>query len=155
MPKLEKHIIIPHKPDQVFGLVADISRYPEFIRWIQSMSVTGERSDAVGDHCVGNAVVGFKGFHERFSTLVSANKAANRITVRLERGPFRHLDNRWTFTETRQGTTRVDFFIDYEFKNPILGMLAKMNTSIAVNKIMQAFMDEADRRFGAPQASLI
>ncbi len=98
--------------------------------------------------CRGTADVTFKGFDERFSTIVRAISLQRRIEVELARGPFRYLRNRWQFDPQGEACTRVHFFIDYEFKNPILGLVARANTRLVVNKIMAAFHAEADRRFG-------
>ncbi|CAI8369764.1 MAG: hypothetical protein CME93_07110 [Hyphomonadaceae bacterium] len=148
MPRLTQTTVIKHQADDLYELVRDIRRYPEFIKWINSMSVRQE--EATTDHysCIGEVAVGFKGFQETFSTRVSANPAKRRIDVELDRGPFRHLRNRWQFDVKSRGVTDVFFFIDYEFKNPLLRLLARTNQSLAVNRIMQAFQSEADRRYG-------
>ena len=99
-------------------------------------------------YCRGEAAVGFKGFTEKFSTDVVADPKERTIRVDLARGPFRRLKNRWALNEHGADDTIVDFFIDYEFRNPVLAMLARANTELAVNKIMSAFKDEADRRYG-------
>jgi coenzyme Q-binding protein COQ10 len=152
LPKLSEQLLIPHEADNLYELVRDIRGYPGFIRWIKKMNVSDETEDGQGAYtCTGEADVHFKGFDETFSTSVKANKLERTIEVRLARGPFRHLKNRWQFdpqpAHLGQTRTRVHFFIDYEFKNPILGMLARSNSRLAVDKIMGAFRAEADRRF--------
>ncbi len=148
MPKVSEQLLIPHDADNLFELVRDIRGYPAFIRWIKTMRVSDEAEDEQGFYtCTGEADVHFKGFDETFSTGVKADKAKRTIEVRLARGPFRHLKNRWQFDPQGENRTRVHFFIDYEFKNPILGMLARTNSRLAVDKIMGAFRAEADRRF--------
>ena len=97
VPRLTRQVSIPHKPDDVFSLVADIKRYPEFIRWIRSMRVTDGGRDGSVHKYRGEADVGFKGFSERFATDVVANAEDRTIKVDLARGPFRHLKNNWTF----------------------------------------------------------
>lgn len=148
MPKLSEQLLIPHEADNLYELVRDIRGYPGFIRWIKTMRVTDEVESEQGAYtCTGEADVHFKGFDETFTTAIKSNKAARTIEVRLTRGPFRHLKNRWQFDPQGEGRTRVHFFIDYEFKNPILGMLARTNSRMAVEKIIGAFRAEADRRF--------
>lgn len=118
------------------------------------MRVSGEREEGDTSHKLGEAVVGFKGFTERFATNVSSNSAEHTVHVKLVRGPFRRLENKWRFTRADADKTRVEFFIDFSFSNPVLRVLARANTSSAVDGIMQAFVDEADKRFGTepPQA---
>ena len=110
------------------------------------MSVSGERSDGPVQHCLGEASVGFRGFSERFATTVEANEDQGTVEANLVRGPFKHLKNRWRFTPVESGT-EIAFEIDYEFSNFILRMLAKNNFQLAVDKIMGAFLAEADRRY--------
>ena len=83
-----------------------------------------------------------------FSTDVEANPDTRTINVELVHGPFRRLKNRWKLEEVSGAGTRIEFFIDYEFRNPVLALLARANTDLAVNRIMKAFQDEADRRYG-------
>ena len=148
MPRVSEQVLISHSADNLYELVRDIRRYPEFIRWIRDVTVSEESGDATSDYsCLGKAKVHFKGFDETFSTFVTADPAARKIEVKLERGPFRHLRNRWQFDPRDEGRTRVHCFIDYEFKNPVLGLLARTNTRLAVEKIIGAFRAEADRRF--------
>ena len=148
MPRVSEQVLIPHSADNLYELVRDIRRYPEFIRWIRSVDVEDEAGDAHSQYtCLGTAAVHFKGFDERFSTHVIGDPDARKIEVKLKRGPFRHLRNRWQFDPRDDGKTRVHCFIDYEFKNPVLGLLARTNTRLAVEKIIGAFRAEADRRF--------
>ena len=111
------------------------------------MSVSQEDDSPAHYRCVGTARVHFKGFDERFATHVTGLPDQRRIDVKLADGPFRHLRNRWQFDDRGDGHTRVHFFIDYEFRNPLLSMLARSNSRVAVAKIMSAFRDEADRRY--------
>ena len=155
MPRVSEQILIPHSAEQLYELVRDIRRYPEFIRWITNVSVDQEEGDAQSSYrCIGTASVHFKGFDEQFSTHVFGDPEARKIDVKLARGPFRHLRNRWQFDPRDDGRTRVHCFIDYEFKNPVLGLLARTNSRLAVEKIMDAFRAEADRRFRSEDQTL-
>ena len=148
MPKLSKQVVIEHRADEVFDLVADISRYPDFIKWIRSMRVSNQREENGVRYYRGEASVGFKGFSETFGTDVAADAEARTISVSLAKGPFKRLKNHWSMTSDGELGTVIDFFIDYEFRNPVLSLLAKANTNLAVNRIMEAFIAEADRRYG-------
>lgn len=148
MPKVSEQVLIPHSAENLYELVRDIRRYPEFIKWIRAVSVSDEKASSEGHYsCLGEANVYFKGFDERFATRVQADPHARRIDVNLARGPFRHLRNRWQFDPREDGKTRVHCFIDYEFKNPVLSLLARTNSRLAVELIIDAFRAEADRRF--------
>ena len=143
---------VPYAPGQMFDLVSDIETYPNFIKWVKALRKSRPRDEGPVHHCVGEAVVGFKGFTERFSTSVAADKDRHTVEVRLVRGPFRKLENDWAFTRTPTGDTQIRFRIDYQFSNPVLAALAVANRDLAVSKIMEAFLREAKRRY-APDVS--
>ncbi|MEO0466722.1 MAG: SRPBCC family protein [Pseudomonadota bacterium] len=148
MPVYSTAVAVPHRREDMFDLVSDIKRYPDFIRWIQTMSVSGMRQEGEVMKCLGAARIGFRGFSERFSTNVTADKNAWTVRADLVRGPFRRLRNDWAFDTLEDGGTRINFHIDYEFSNFVLRMMASNNVDLAVSKIMSAFKAEADRRYG-------
>lgn len=152
MPRLREKLIVRHTPADLYELVRDIRQYPNFIKWIQSLTVSNERIEEDLYKCTGMAFVGFRGFEERFSTHVVGDPDKCQIDVSLDRGPFRHLRNQWRFEQMSDGQTAIHFLIDYEFRNPVLRMLAKANTRLAVDRIMASFMSEADRRYGKPSS---
>lgn len=144
---IERHSVrVSHSVRDMFDLVAGVRAYPDFIPWIKAMRVSRERATD-GERCFrGEALVGFRGFTERFATDVIAREAAQTIDVNLVRGPFRKLKNRWWFREV-DGGTEIDFEIDYEFSNIVLRLLASSNMDYAIKRLMSAFLDEADRRY--------
>jgi len=143
----EKTLTLAHDAGNLFELVSDIRRYPEFIRWIRTMTVSDVHEVDGAWHGLGEAQVGFRGFSERFATRVVADPERLTIRASLVRGPFRYLDNHWSFHRLESGETRIDFTIEYEFRNFMLKMLARNNLDLAVRKIMEAFIAEADRRY--------
>ena len=152
MPRVSEQVLIPHDADDLYGLVLDIRRYPEFIKWITRVEVAQEQGDRTDSYtCLGSASVRFSGFDEKFATYVKGDPIARKIDVKLESGPFRHLRNRWQFDPREDGKTRVHCFIDYEFKNPVLRLLARTNSRLAGEKIIDAFRIEANRRFAKPK----
>jgi len=133
----------------MYELVRDVRRYPEFIKWVKKLSVSNEVRSEVSYSCAAEVAVEFKGFGETFSTDVFGNPSTHTIDVKLRRGPFRHLRNRWQFDRYDEQSTRVHFFIDYEFQNPVLRLLARANARIAADRIIEAFRAEAHRRYGS------
>ena len=153
MPRFTKTLRVPYGPPQCFALVSDIARYPDFIKWITALRVSEVRAAGPGvTECLGEAVVGFKGFTERFTTRVVADEHAQRVTTSLVRGPFRKLFAEWRITESVQGASDVSLEINYEFRNPIIGFLAAANHDLAVDRILNAFLEEAQKRYSAPSA---
>jgi len=156
MPRFSKSARVPYTPAQAFDLVSDIARYPDFIKWITAMRVSDVRLDEAGiTHSRGDAVVGFKGFVERFSTGVVADPAVGTVVASLINGPFRALRAQWTITPLERGGADIALEINYEFRNVLIAMLAAANHDTAVNRIMSAFLTEAQKRYGSgPSASV-
>jgi len=140
--------VLPYTPDQLFALVGDVDRYPEFVPWISSMRTWNARTLADGVETVdAEAGVGFSFLRERFSTRVRRDSAERQIDVNLLSGPFRRLTNTWRFLED-DGGTRVEFDIDFQFKSRLLEGLLAANFHHAVEKLMGCFEDRAKALYG-------
>lgn len=111
------------------------------------MRVFNERETDGRRLYTGEARVGFSGLTETFATDVIADPRSLSIQTSLVRGPFRRLKNDWTFSQREDGSAEVSFHIDYQFKNPILQALLAANFDRAVNALVGAFLQEADRRY--------
>lgn len=146
MTKFHRTVRLDHKPENLFDLVSDIKKYPDFIRWIISMDVDQISDNGPVEVKVGTARVGFSGFTETMSTEVETNSEERTIKVTLIKGPLKHLENTWHF-KAADGGCDIDFFVDFEFRNLLLRALASANFELAVNRIMTAFIAEADRRY--------
>ncbi len=142
-----RSLTVAHRAGDLFELVSDVRRYPDFIKWVKALRVSQERQEGEVRHCLAEAVIVFKGFTERFSTHVSADPAAHAVKVDLASGPFHHLRNNWSITGLPNGKSEVEFHIDYEFRGFFLRTFAAANTEMAVRRIMDAFLDEAARRY--------
>lgn len=141
--------ILPYAPEQLAALVADVSAYPGFVKWVTAMRVWNARDEAPGVTVLdAEAQVGFSFLTERFSTWVRHDRTVPSVEVGLIRGPFRHLKNRWTF-HPDPGGTRLEFMIDFAFKSPILNAMLQANFDRAVSALIGSFEAEARRRYGA------
>ena len=131
--------ILPYRAWDLFILVGDVGRYPEFVPWVTSMTVGEVRAEGEGrDYLEAQAGVGFSFLTERFATSVRRDAGAGTIDVGLLRGPFKRLENRWRFEPLPQGT-RVVFDIDFAFKTRLLDALLVANFDRAVNKLIACF----------------
>jgi coenzyme Q-binding protein COQ10 len=149
VPHFSKSVRVPYSGEQAFELVSDIAAYPDFIKWITAMRVSEMTARQDGSFtCIGEAAVGFKGFVERFTTRVVADPNAGNVVASLVKGPFRKLKAEWTILASNQDGSDISLSIDYDFRNPFIGMLAAANQELAVNKILSAFLAEAERRYG-------
>ncbi|MDP8916671.1 MAG: type II toxin-antitoxin system RatA family toxin [Pseudomonadota bacterium] len=143
--------VLPYRPEQLFDVVADVRRYPEFIPYLNSMRVWEEREEAPGYRTFkAEAKVGFGLFRESFGTLVGANKPSGEIEAYLISGPFHRLENRWKFHEHPQGTV-VDFFIELELKSRLLQSMVDANSDKVTGKIVKGFEARARELYGAPE----
>ena len=129
-----------HRAEQMFDLVADVERYPEFGPLCQALRIK-RRSPGTGggEVLLAEMEVGFKAIRERFLSRVTLDRPRMKILVEYVDGPFSHLENSWVFTETDEGQCRVDFFIAYEFRNRALATLMGSMFDAAFRKFASAF----------------
>ncbi|MGY5805860.1 type II toxin-antitoxin system RatA family toxin [Rhizobium hainanense] len=145
MPQFETHRPVPHSPDQMFDLVADVERYPEFLPLCEALTVRSRKERDGKVLLVADMTVGYKAIRETFTTQVLLNKAERAIDVKYIDGPFKYLDNRWRFTPSDNGGSVIDFFIDYEFKSRILGALMGSMFDRAFRMFTDAFETRASK----------
>ncbi len=134
--------IIPCKKNQLIEMVLDIEKYPEFVPWCIKGEVydKNESIDLItfnGDLKVGKSIL-----NETFSSQVSYHKEKDIIIVTNLDGPLKHLKNEWKFKEINN-STQLEFFIDFELKNPILNGIMKKSFQLGLNKIAKAFEERA------------
>ena len=144
MPRFETTRPVRHAPTVMFDLVADVERYPEFVPMCEAL-VIRRRSEAHGQQVLlADMSIGYKMIRETFTTKVELDRANQAIRVTYVDGPFKHLENRWTFLPRPDGGTDVRFFIDYEFKSRTFQMLAGAVFEKVFRKMAEAFETRAD-----------
>ena len=140
--------ILPYAPDDLFRMVGDVTRYPEFIRWITALDAGPPRETEPGVTVLdAEASVGFSFLKEQFSTRVKRDAGKRQIDVTLLTGPFKHLYNRWKFLPHPTGA-EVVFDIDFEFKTRLLDAMLKANFATAVEKLIGSFEERAKVLYG-------
>lgn len=149
MPKFETHRFVKHSPDRMYDLVADVEKYPQFLPLCEALTVRSRKERDGKELLVADMTVGYKAFRETFTTQVLLNPAERAIDVKYIDGPFRYLDNRWRFEATESGST-VHFFIDYEFKNRLLGAVMGSMFDRAFRMFAEAFEARADKIYADP-----
>ncbi|MDX3929400.1 MAG: type II toxin-antitoxin system RatA family toxin [Shinella sp.] len=153
MPKFETHRQVPHTPDNMFALVADIERYPEFLPLCEGLTIRSRKERDGKELLIADMTVGYKAIRETFTTQVLLSEPEHAIDVKYIDGPFRYLDNRWRFEPTGDDACRVHFFIDYEFKSRILGALMGSMFDRAFRMFTEAFETRADVIYAAREQS--
>jgi len=150
MPKFQDTTPVPHSAQQMFDLVADIERYPEFLPMCEALRIKDRRERGDKTMLIADMSVGYKMVRETFTTQVLLKPSDLAIDVSYIDGPFRYLDNKWTFKDRTDGGSDVDFFIDYEFRSRALGMLMGAMFDRAFHMFSQAFRKRALEIYGEP-----
>lgn len=144
MPTHAQKKFVPYRPDQMFDLVADVGRYPEFLPWCAGARVR-HRDERL---LIAELMIGFKMFRERFTSHVTLERP-EQIHVRYLDGPFRYLTNHWRFLPENGGTL-IDFYVDFEFRSRLLQTAIGLVFNEAVRLMVASFERRAARLYGAP-----
>lgn len=144
MPRHTESRVLPYTPEQIFDVVADVAKYPEFLPWIQAMRIRSRGENVV----VADMVVGFKMIREHFTSKVTLVRPLT-IHVDYISGPLKYLRNDWRF-EPHGGGTLVHFAVDFEFAAKIFEKLAGLFFSDAFRRMVASF--EARARVLYPSA---
>jgi len=143
MPTHAEKRILPYSPEQLFEMVADVERYPEFLPWCVAARIRRRE----GTVFFADLVIGFKMVRERFTSKVTL-VPGQRVDVTYTEGPFHHLDNHWVFNPMPDGTTEIDFYVDFEFRSKLLQTLIGALFNEAVRLMVAAFERRASQLYG-------
>lgn len=157
MPTHAEKRTLPYSPEQLFDLVADVESYPEFLPWCVGCRVTDrvapEDTENQKDHdqkgiVYADLIIGYKMVREKFGSKVTLDRPGH-IHVEYLKGPMKHLSNHWRFIPTDDGGCIIDFYVDFEFKNPVFQGLIGVFFNEAVKRMVAAFEDRARALYGA------
>ncbi|WP_375457913.1 type II toxin-antitoxin system RatA family toxin [uncultured Enterovirga sp.] len=155
MPSFKTIRRVPHAAQEMFDLVADVERYPEFLPLCTGLRVLRRVDEADGRQAlVAEMSIGYKAISERFTTKVMLDRAKLDIHVSYVNGPFRYLENRWEFRPDGAGSA-VNFAIDYEFRSMALGLLMGAMFDRAFRRFTDAFETRADSVYGRRPAERV
>jgi coenzyme Q-binding protein COQ10 len=139
---------VKHSAAKMFGLVADVERYPEFVPMCESLHIRKRSGEADGvEIVVADMTVAYKVIRETFSSRVTLDRPKLAILVEYLDGPFSHLENRWRFRPESEKASEVDFFIAYEFRSKMLGLVMGALFDSAFRRFAEAFERRADQIF--------
>jgi coenzyme Q-binding protein COQ10 len=148
MPTHAERKIVPYRAEQLFDLVADVGKYPQFLPWCVGARVRSRTEEEL----VADLTIGFRPFRESFTSRVQLDRP-HQVRVRYENGPFRYLKNHWTFTPDPKGC-RVDFYVDFEFRSRLLQAAIGVVFNEAVRLMVNAFLKRAREVYGPPPATI-
>jgi coenzyme Q-binding protein COQ10 len=149
MPKFSSKRRIRHSASQMFDLVADVERYPEFVPLCKSLKIRQRTAKPDGTEIViADMAVSFKLVREAFTSRVTLDRPNLKIMVEYLQGPFSNLETRWTFEPKGDDVCEVGFFISYEFNSRMLAMLMGTMFDAAFQRFAAAFEKRADAIYG-------
>lgn len=150
MPQFSTKRRVTHSATDMFDLVADVEHYPEFVPLCRALKVRQRTKDGEGrDVIVADMTVAYKLIQETFTSRVTLDRAKLEILVEYLQGPFRKMNNRWHFAAAGERTCDVEFFIAYEFRSRMLGVLMGTMFETAFRRFSAAFEQRADRIYNA------
>src|SRR3984893_7539254 len=154
MKKFSSKRRVHHSAAEMFNLVADVERYPEFVPLCRALKIRQRTSKPDGTEVViADMTVSFKLVREAFTSRVTLDRPNLKILVEYLQGPFSNLENRWTFEPKSDGGCDVGFFLAYEFKIRMLAMLMGTMFAAAFQRFAAAFEKRADAVYGKPGAA--
>jgi coenzyme Q-binding protein COQ10 len=148
MPTHAERRLLPHSQEQLFDLVADVERYPEFLPWCLGARLRERTATTI----TADLLIGFRMVRERFTSRVVLDRP-RRIDVSYTEGPFRYLNNHWSFTAQPDGGCVIDFYVDFEFRSRMLQKLIGLLFNEAVKRMVSAFEARARQLYGAPDGA--
>jgi coenzyme Q-binding protein COQ10 len=143
MPTHAEKRVLPYTPEQLFDLVAEVERYPEFLPWCLAARIRSREGNTI----TADLLIGFRMFRERFTSKVVLDRP-RRIDVSYAEGPFKYLNNHWIFEPMPGGGTCIDFYVDFEFRSALLQKLIGLLFNEAVRRMVAAFEGRAKQLYG-------
>jgi coenzyme Q-binding protein COQ10 len=155
MPMFRTTRRVRFTPGQMFALVADVEQYPEFLPLCTALTIRRRLTTPAGhEQLIAAMSIGYKAISETFASRVTLDPANMKILAEYIDGPFRHLENRWSFTTTEDGNCEIGFFISYEFASRTLGLLMGTMFDRAFRKFAEAFEARAGQVYGRGNTSI-
>lgn len=148
LPRHHEKRQVPYSPEQMFALVADVERYPEFLPWCVATRIRSRDQFSF----TADLIAAFAAFREQYTSRVKLSPADNTIVIEYLQGPFEHLTNRWVFVANEKGC-EVDFDIDFRFRSKTLETLISGVFTKAIRKMTESFEQRAHKLYGVPVVS--
>lgn len=148
MPGIREVRRLPYSAEQMFDLVADVARYPEFLPWIMATRVRSNNETEM----IADMLIGFSAIREKFTSRVEKRRP-DEIRVHYVDGPLRDLDNFWRFRDLGENACEIDFCVDFTFRNALFEKLAGQYFDRAFRKMVAAFETRAAELYGKSSSS--
>ena len=139
---------VPFSARQMYDLVADVERYPEFLPWCLALRVVDRKVTDGAGTLLADMIVAYKVFREKFRSKVMLDPASHSIDAHYTDGPFSTLRTRWRFADYAEGGSNIDFFIEFRFRSTLLQTTALMVFEKAFARMTDAFVARAFEMYG-------
>lgn len=154
MPQFSTKRRVRHAAADMFDLVADVEKYPKFVPLCSALTVKSRvETDSGVTVLVADMTVSYKIIRETFTSRVTLDRANLKILVEYLNGPFKRMQNRWSFVVTGEDSCDIEFFIDYEFKSRALAIVMGAMFDAAFRRFAAAFEERADAVYGRRRVS--
>jgi coenzyme Q-binding protein COQ10 len=148
MPAHQETRILPYSPEQMFALVADVERYPEFVPGCAGLRVRAREGQGRVEYLIADMIVAYGGLRERYTSRVCLDLRSGTVTATMVEGPFQKMETRWRFSQRPEGC-EIHFFIDFAFKSRLLSSVANLAFDMMARKMTDAFVARAHTLYGA------
>ena len=148
MPTHSETRRLPYTAQQMYDLVADVAKYPQFLPWCAAARIRSITPQGAARVMEADLVISFKVFRERFGSRVTLFPEDMRIDTEYLDGPFKYLKSDWAFADAPEGGCNVSFHVDFEFRNAILQGVIGLVFNEAMHRIVRAFEERARALYG-------
>ena len=142
MVKVEKKVLVPHSAEQMFTLVDRVEDYQAFLPWCGGIDLI-ERSEQTTTATI---YIDYHGLKQSFTTQ-NQKQFPNKMEMQLKDGPFKHFNGQWRFIELNENACKIEFILEYEFSNALLGKIISPVFSHIANTFVDSFVTRAEQVF--------
>jgi coenzyme Q-binding protein COQ10 len=148
MPLHRETRILPYTAERMYGIVADISRYPEFLPWCERLEILKREKEGDIEYVTAEMAIGYRGLHQSYVSRVELDPVQLMIEARHVKGPFKRLDNRWRFVPLEKGS-EIHFLIDFAFQNALLSAVSNVAFGYVASRMAESFIARAKALYGS------
>lgn len=148
MPTHQEIKKLPFSAAQMYALVAEVEKYPQFLPWNAAARIRSREMQADHELMLADLVISFKVFREKFGSRVRLFEEDLKIETEYLDGPFKYMKSWWSFRDLDEGGCEIEFFVDFEFRNAILQSIIGVVFNEAMHRIVRAFEKRAADLYG-------
>jgi ribosome-associated toxin RatA of RatAB toxin-antitoxin module len=142
MARVEKSVLVAHTPERMFELVDRVEDYPFFLPWCGGTELKSRDPQ----HTVATIHIAYMGVRQNFTT-ENTKTHPREMRIRLQDGPFSHLEGDWLFSPLGQDACKVEFRLEYVFSSRLLETVLAPVFSHIANTFVDAFVRRADEMY--------